>query len=289
MDHGVLIGDIVTHWHRLNPDRRRTVVFATNVAHSIHIKEEFVRSDVKAEHIDGKTPKDERDAILARLANGDLELVSNCMVLTEGWDMPSVQVCILARPTKSLGLFRQMVGKVLRPYPGKQHALIIDHAGATLLHGRVEDPIHWWLSPDLKAHNETHAARGAMASTQLLACTQCQAIRTAGQACPECGFLPKRQGEHQHFHDADLAELGRNGHRQGNVITMEMKLDWQRQLTAIAHERNRQPGWIAHSYKAKFGVWPVNRSVAPMEPTQEVRSWVRSRDIAWAKSQGRAA
>ena len=109
MDHGVLIGDIVTHWHRLNPDRRRTVVFATNVAHSIHIKEEFVRSDVKAEHIDGKTPKDERDAILARLANGDLELVSNCMVLTEGWDMPSVQVCILARPTKSLGLFRQMV------------------------------------------------------------------------------------------------------------------------------------------------------------------------------------
>ena len=68
MDHGVLIGDIVD---ALAPaqsrTRGRTVVFATNVAHSIHIKDEFIKSGVKAEHIDGKTPKDERDEILARL------------------------------------------------------------------------------------------------------------------------------------------------------------------------------------------------------------------------------
>jgi DNA repair protein RadD len=120
MDHGGLVGDIVTHYHRLNPDRRPTVVFAISVTHSINIINEFVKSGVKAAYIDGTTPKPERAEILARLASGDLELVSNCMVLTEGWDMPCVSCCILARPTRSLGLFRRMVGRVLPPALSRQ-------------------------------------------------------------------------------------------------------------------------------------------------------------------------
>jgi DNA repair protein RadD len=84
-----LVGDIVTHWFK-HGERRRTIAFAVNVAHSLHLHNEFVRAGVRAEHLDGETPKDERDAILARLASGETELVTNCMVLTEGWDMPEV-------------------------------------------------------------------------------------------------------------------------------------------------------------------------------------------------------
>jgi superfamily II DNA or RNA helicase len=73
-----LVGDIVSHWIRLS-DRRKTVCFATSVAHSIHLKDEFVKLGVKAAHIDGSTPKDERDEILQRLSSGELELVTNCM------------------------------------------------------------------------------------------------------------------------------------------------------------------------------------------------------------------
>ena len=87
MDRAELIGDIVTHWHKYG-DGRRTVAFCVNVAHSIHLCDEFVRAGVRCEHIDGSTPKDERDATLARLASGEIEIVTNCMVLTEGWDMP---------------------------------------------------------------------------------------------------------------------------------------------------------------------------------------------------------
>ena len=72
---------------------------------------------MRAEHIDGGTPKPERDATLTRLASGEIELVTNCMVLTEGWDMPEVGCCILARSTKKMGLYRQMIGRVLRPAP----------------------------------------------------------------------------------------------------------------------------------------------------------------------------
>jgi superfamily II DNA or RNA helicase len=118
MDRSELIGDIVTHWHKYS-ERRKTVAFTVNVAHSVHLRDEFIKSGVRAEHIDGTTPKDERDATLARLASGDVDVVCNCMVLTEGFDCPDMGCIILARPTRSMGLFRQMVGRALRPAPGK--------------------------------------------------------------------------------------------------------------------------------------------------------------------------
>ena len=153
MNTGKLVGDIVTHWLRLG-ERRQTVVFATGVAHSVHIRDEFRRTGVMAEHIDGKTPAEERDRILVDLSAGRIDLVTNAMVLTEGWDQPTVSCLILARPTKSLGLFRQMIGRVLRPAPGKADALVLDHAGATFTHGFAEDAIQWELSEDRQGREQ---------------------------------------------------------------------------------------------------------------------------------------
>ena len=106
------------------------MVFATGVQHSVHIRDEFLKSGVACDHLDGSTPKDERDDILAKLACGAIDVVTNCMVLTEGWDMPEVGCCVLARPTKKMGLYRQMIGRVLRPAPGKPDAIVIDHSAA---------------------------------------------------------------------------------------------------------------------------------------------------------------
>src|SRR5262245_24809726 len=94
-----LVGDIVEHWLKYG-QRRRTICFAVGVEHSVHIRNEFLKFGVRAEHLDGNTPIAEREAILAQLATGETELVCNCMVLTEGWNMPVVGCCILARPTK---------------------------------------------------------------------------------------------------------------------------------------------------------------------------------------------
>src|SRR5215471_14110010 len=107
MDRDKLVGDIVTHWHKYGK-RRKTVAFACSIGHSIHIRDQFLKAGVRAEHLDGSTPEDEREAILARLASGDTEVVANCMVLTEGFDCPDIGCCILARPTKKMGLYRQM-------------------------------------------------------------------------------------------------------------------------------------------------------------------------------------
>ena len=94
-----------------------------------------MKSGVRAEHVDGSTPKTERDAILARLASGETQVVCNCMVLTEGFDLPAIGSIMLARPTKQIGLFRQMVGRGLRPAPGKTNLILIDHSGAVYRHG----------------------------------------------------------------------------------------------------------------------------------------------------------
>ena len=193
MDRTNLIGDIVTHWHK-HGERRKTVCFAVNVSHSIHLRDEFIKSGVRAEHVDGSIPKPDRDAVLARLASGVTEIVTNCMVLTEGWDMPEVSCCILARPTRKMGLFRQMVGRVLRPAPGKVNAIVLDHSGAVFRHGFVEDRVEWTLDPDRRAESLTHAARLRSGySSRLLECTKCGSIRIAGNPCSHCGFLPQRR------------------------------------------------------------------------------------------------
>ena len=82
---------------------------------------------------------DERDATLERLASGAIEVVTNCMVLTEGWDMPALGCLILARPTMQMGLYRQMIGRGLRPAPDKFNCVVIDHSGATYRLGFAED------------------------------------------------------------------------------------------------------------------------------------------------------
>jgi superfamily II DNA or RNA helicase len=284
MDKAKLIGDIVTHWHRYG-ERRKTVCFAVNVAHSLHICDEFIRSGVRAEHVDGSMPKPDRDAVLARLASGATNIVTNCMVLTEGWDMPEVSCCILARPTRKMGLYRQMVGRVLRPAPGKANAIVLDHSGAVFRHGFVEDRVDWTLDPDQRAAAPVHARRIERGYiSRLLECSQCGSIRIAGEACGHCGFLPQQKPQPVAVKDGDLALVDR---RQRVAVAQPdpaERIRWHAMLMSIARTRGYKAGWVAHKFREKFGAWPAARFVVPIEPSPEVLSWVRSRAIAYAKA-----
>jgi hypothetical protein len=138
-----LVGDIISHHPRLAKGRK-TVLFASGVEHSVHLAREFQAAGVRAEHLDGSTPIEDRESILARLSSGDLEVVSNCMVLTEGWDQPDVSCLVLARPTKSLGLYLQMAGRCLRPSEGKSDVTITPIAFVLLIgRERVLEVFKW--------------------------------------------------------------------------------------------------------------------------------------------------
>jgi len=114
MNRDDLVGDIVSTWFKFG-EGRRTICFAIDVPHSRHIQEEFVKAGVKCEHLDAKTPKADRDNILDRLASGETQVVVNVGIISEGYDCPIASCIILARPTKQLGLYRQMAGRGLRP------------------------------------------------------------------------------------------------------------------------------------------------------------------------------
>jgi superfamily II DNA or RNA helicase len=125
--------------------------------------------------------------ILAKLAAGAIEVVCNAMVPTEGWDCPQVSCLVLARPTKHMGLYRQMVGRVLRPAPGKIDALILDHAGAVFEHGFIDDPVVWTLDQDKRAENPAQNSRNQHRTPVLATCPECAAVHLEGRACPQCG------------------------------------------------------------------------------------------------------
>jgi DNA repair protein RadD len=289
MDRDNLVGDIVSHWHKYG-QRRKTVCFAVDVKHSIHVRDEFIKSGVRAEHVDGSTPKADRDAVLARLASGETELVTNCMVLTEGWDLPDVSCAILARPTKKMGLYRQMVGRVLRPAPGKFNAVVLDHSGAVFRHGFVEDRVEWTLDPEKRATNPVHVTRLAKGNgSRLLECSRCASMRVAGEACRHCGFLPQRPPRAIVFRDGDLVRVDRKDRKAKPSSDPNEQMRWHAMLAYIAAQRGYKTGWVAHKFKQKFGHWPPTRGVIAIEPSAEVLSWVRSRNIAYAKAKKAAA
>jgi DNA repair protein RadD len=170
-----LVGDVVTEWLRL-ANGRPTMVFAAGVKHSRTIVDAFLAAGIKAAHLDGETPKDERTSILQRLADGRLTVVSNAMVLTEGVDVPVVSAVVLARPTKSKGLYLQMAGRGLRTAPGKTDCLILDHGNCTMEHGLVTAEQNWQLLDD------STRKRGKQVS-----------YAETFKVCPDCGEVAELQ------------------------------------------------------------------------------------------------
>ncbi|MBV9829912.1 MAG: DEAD/DEAH box helicase [Alphaproteobacteria bacterium] len=288
MNQQPLVGDAVVQWHRHNPDRKPTVVFAVSVRHSISVRDAFAAANVVAEHIDAQTPPDERKSILERLADGRVEVLCNVGVLLEGWDCPTVECLVLARPTKSLALYRQMVGRVLRPSPGKTSALILDHAGGCYMHGLPDDDIDWSLAPDRKVQNKAHVARGNGQMPALVSCPECNAVRWQGQPCQICGWRPRRRGDAPEIIDGDLYGVERWKGAKRKDPTPAEKRSFQGQLIAIGTQRGYSRGWVAHKFKEKFGHFPAGNDTSAVEPSAEVLSWVKSRQIAYAKAQAKA-
>lgn len=291
MNQDQLVGDVVLHWQH-HAEGRKTLVYAVDVAHSMHIRDEFCHAGISAGHIDGTTPPEERDAILSQLRRGTLDVVSNCQVLTEGFDCPDVGCVVLARPTKSFGLYRQIVGRGLRPSPEKADNLciVIDHAGATLEHGFVDEPVEWTLDEDKRAASKTVAKAAEQRVRKLVDCPECGSVRWQGRPC-SCGWRPPGHGEGKPFMDGDLVEIDRNGNvrKAGAKKAAGFEPEsFYRQVLGYSRERGYSDGWAAHKYREKFGQWPSRSWKSPAEVSPEIRSWIRSRMIAWAKSKERA-
>jgi hypothetical protein len=127
-------GDVVRNFKNA-AGTRSAIVYAVNLEHSKDLTAQFVAAGYAAEHVGGNTPKPERDAIMARFRSGVTQVLCNVEIVTEGFDVPEVGAIVLVRPTLSLALYLQMVGRGLRPSAGKRDCIILDHASNTQRHG----------------------------------------------------------------------------------------------------------------------------------------------------------
>lgn len=141
-----LLGDLLTNWLRHTGGNKSTVTFAVNIEHSLRIKQMYLDHGITCEHIDGSTDLKERERILSAFRSKEILVLTNVGIVTEGFDMPDIEVVQLARPTKSLSLYLQMVGRGLRVANGKSHAIILDHAGCYSEHGLPDEPHFWTLA-----------------------------------------------------------------------------------------------------------------------------------------------
>lgn len=138
-----LAGDLIKNYYKF-AGGKRCVVFAINIAHSEAIAQRYREAGIPAEHLDGNTPTEQRSSILNRFRTGESLILSNCGIISEGFDLPAIEAVQIARPTKSLALWLQMVGRALRPSPGKDFARIIDHTDNWQRLGLPDRP-HLWL------------------------------------------------------------------------------------------------------------------------------------------------
>lgn len=276
MDKAQLIGDTYENWMRLAGDRQ-TVIFAVNVKHSKHFRDQFTARGISIEHIDAHTPDDERESTYARFECGDTQVLTNVGICTEGSDFPNVGCIVIARPTKSYGRYIQMAGRGLRPHPGKKDCILLDHSGCIKMHGFVDDEMYWTLNDREKAWKKPPKKK----EKPSLTCDMCS-HEFRGKRCPECGYEIKDYGKKIEAIEAELKEMGRT---KKEKASMEDKALFYGMLEYYRREKGYQPGWVYHKFKEKFGVWPNSfKDCDPVEPNNKFRNYIKYLNIKWAKA-----
>ena len=170
---------------------RQTIIYAVSMRHARNLVNVFNRADVSAQLLLGNTPPDQRAETISEFKRGDLQVLVNVAVATEGFDLPDASCVVIARPTESLALYLQMVGRGLRPKPDGGDCVVLDLAGNSLTHGLPESRREWTLAPRSRTLGVGEAP--------IVICESCDSASPAsshncqscgeplGKDCPRCG------------------------------------------------------------------------------------------------------
>jgi superfamily II DNA or RNA helicase len=203
-------GDAVVHYKR-HCNGLPAVVFCVTIKHAEQVAAQFCAEGFKFKVIDGTLESSERKDLVKALASGELHGLCSCEIISEGFDLPVVTAAILLRPTASMSLYLQQVGRVLRPAPNKEHAIILDHVGNIHRHGLAEDYREWSLE------GATWRKKREKAKVTNRQCPDCYCVHAPAPACPECGHQYKVEQRKLKAVDGELVEFTNAGHRPLNL------------------------------------------------------------------------
>jgi DNA repair protein RadD len=242
-----IVGDAVDHYRRICAGTP-AIAFCVDIEHAMLVTQQFNAAGLRARRIDGTMGDPERSAVVAALAEGDLDVMVSVDLVSEGFDVPACGAAILLRPTQSMTLFLQQVGRALRPAPGKTCAYILDHAGNVAVHGLPQDAREWTL-------DGRRLREGGPGVKQ---CPQCFAMQPNGaRVCDECGysFTDSGEGEGRARNEVDgqLIELTPEiieAHRRQRASEVAAA-NTREELLRLARSRGYHPRWVDHVLAAR--------------------------------------
>ena len=270
MSDEMIVDGAVEEYTRLCPDARG-IAFCVDIAHSKLVANAFRARGYRAQHVDGETPRLERRALIAALGDGSLDVLSNCGLFSEGLDVPGVEAAILLRPTKSLALYLQMVGRALRRAPGKKQAVILDCAGNVFVHGLPTARRRWSL------HGKQQDDSGV---ERLFRCPECGAINDRGaEHCCHCGvvFARRERQERTIVRGPSLAEAIEVPVSDDDIRDMSYRdvLKWAADAEGFLVEARLQRIGAARGYKAAWAFY--KRGLTLDEALRQYEEYRRTR------------
>ena len=184
-----LVGDAVSHWKRY-ANSKRTIAYCATIRHSKQVADSFNAAGIPAVHVDGESNEAELKDAINGFADGRYKVLTNCELMTTGFDLSAqvgrdvpIEACLLLRPTQSVALYMQMVGRALRRKP--EPAVILDHAGCAMQHGLPDDERDWSLEGRAKGKR---GKSDDEPNVNIQQCKSCFSVFRAGVSeCPACG------------------------------------------------------------------------------------------------------
>lgn len=247
MDKPTITGNAVDEYMK-RAKGRSTIVFCCSIKHSEHVVSEFNSRGITAKHLDGTTPAQERLDAMEAFKRGEITVLSNVDLFSEGVDVPALEAVILLRPTQSLSLYLQQVGRSLRPADGKSHAIILDHVGNIQRHGLPDQERDWSLlgkKGRLGTNNKSEP--GAKV------CSFCFAAQAPGSdKCIHCNTLFDKKERELLEVDGELEEIDRK-----SFSRIKRKEQGQSQTLEQLYELGKQRGyknarkWAQYVYQGR--------------------------------------
>jgi superfamily II DNA or RNA helicase len=240
-----IVGDIVSDWLQYG-ERRPTVVFAVSIEHSLRLKQEFCDRGIRAVQVDAESSEAERDAAKAGLVDGSIEVVVNVNLFSTGWDCPEVSCIVFARPTYSLTLYLQMLGRGLRASPGKENCIVLDNAGNVFRHGgpyRLRE-----VSLEKPAKKKSKPM-----DQKVCTCEECFFVfdPEENESCPECGWIKPKVVREVKSVAGQLTEYFESEEERAKMLFEMMRKEYYR-LEWVRKTKKLKPDFAFHQLKKKY-------------------------------------
>lgn len=285
----ILVGDAIDNWLRLASDRH-TIVFAVDIAHAEMLAHKFKSIGVSAAALHTRLNQPERDEVNELFKSRRIQVLVNVGIASYGYDAPSVNCIQICRPTKSIVLHLQMIGRGMRPKPDGSECMVLDHAGNVDALGMADDLFRWRLDEGKKAcENWSRREESGEPDPTVHTCPECTHVFSQRRVCPKCGWKVPYSKRDVETKDADLVPIGRN-------MVKRLPEGWPthevffQMLMHHCREKGYAPGWARVQFNKKVGCYPPGHwnNLAVIPPNKRIKNWIISRNIAYAKAKAKS-